>query len=215
MHSLASLFCLVNNTAYLFNHHQTSKATTIISIIPTTVGQVIIATKFSLQPEFSQTVDLCLSSSRMFSPFLSPCRQPRRGSRGPPGWRRARMTLFSRTSNPFLLSIQLFRLSCSTMTHNGLLWVLTHVMMMYRPIAVSPIRLHLTAVQPTTLSTDFLVSCSTKPGYYSSHSFTRPFSSTCQLQVTEVDLSSVSSLILNVFKKVLREPSPHSVFLER
>ncbi|CAE1276201.1 unnamed protein product [Acanthosepion pharaonis] len=52
MHSRASLFCPVDNTARLFNHHQTSKATTIISIIPTTVGQVIIATKFSLQPEF-------------------------------------------------------------------------------------------------------------------------------------------------------------------
>ncbi|CAE1263537.1 unnamed protein product [Acanthosepion pharaonis] len=52
MHSRASLFCPVDNTARLFNHHQTSKPTTIISIILTTVGQVIIATKFSLQPEF-------------------------------------------------------------------------------------------------------------------------------------------------------------------
>ncbi|CAE1270257.1 unnamed protein product [Acanthosepion pharaonis] len=52
MHSRASLFCPVNNTSRLFNHHQTSKATTVISIIPTTVGQVIIATQFSLQSEF-------------------------------------------------------------------------------------------------------------------------------------------------------------------
>ncbi|CAE1168527.1 unnamed protein product [Acanthosepion pharaonis] len=56
MHSRASLFCPVDNTARLFNHHQTSKATTIISIIPTTVGLVIIATKFSLQPEFGITI---------------------------------------------------------------------------------------------------------------------------------------------------------------
>ncbi|CAE1153080.1 unnamed protein product [Acanthosepion pharaonis] len=56
MHSRASLFCPIDNTARLFNHHQTSKAMTIISIIPTTVGQVIIATKFSLQPEFGESL---------------------------------------------------------------------------------------------------------------------------------------------------------------
>ncbi|CAE1171177.1 unnamed protein product [Acanthosepion pharaonis] len=49
MHSRASLFCLIDNTAHLFNHHRTSTATPIISIIPTTDGQVIIATQFSLQ----------------------------------------------------------------------------------------------------------------------------------------------------------------------
>ncbi|CAE1173437.1 unnamed protein product [Acanthosepion pharaonis] len=52
MHSRASLFCPVDNTTHLFNNHQTSKAMTIITIIPTMVGQVIIATKFSLQAEF-------------------------------------------------------------------------------------------------------------------------------------------------------------------
>ncbi|CAE1282865.1 unnamed protein product [Acanthosepion pharaonis] len=65
MHSRANLFCLVDNTARLFNHHQTSKATTIISIIPTTVGQVIIATQFSLQPEFGVPI---LSNSNFNRP---------------------------------------------------------------------------------------------------------------------------------------------------
>ncbi|CAE1296939.1 GLIS1_3 [Acanthosepion pharaonis] len=71
MHSRASLFCPVDNTARLFNHHQTSKATTIISIIPTTVGQVIIATKFSLQPEFGLTSDTEAPVSKRAFTFLS------------------------------------------------------------------------------------------------------------------------------------------------
>ncbi|CAE1283425.1 unnamed protein product [Acanthosepion pharaonis] len=49
---------------------------------------------------------LCLSPSRMFSPILPLSRQPRRGGRAPPWWGRARMTLFSWTSNPFLPSIR-------------------------------------------------------------------------------------------------------------
>ncbi|CAE1309812.1 unnamed protein product [Acanthosepion pharaonis] len=57
-------------------------------------------------PFLQQTVYLCLSPSCMFSPFLPPSRQPRCGSRGPPGRGRARKTLFSRTSNPFLPSIR-------------------------------------------------------------------------------------------------------------
>ncbi|CAE1169734.1 unnamed protein product [Acanthosepion pharaonis] len=170
MLSRASLFCLVDHTTCLFNHHHTSKATTIISIIPTTVGQVIIATQFSLQPEFgvpilsnsdfnhprsiglnntgifssnilgisltmglhnpvhplvfvpnscNKTKENSSSSLRLGSIPASPecpagvqftSLSLRRGLQflplGPPGWGRARMTLFSQTSNPFLPSIR-------------------------------------------------------------------------------------------------------------
>ncbi|CAE1309768.1 unnamed protein product [Acanthosepion pharaonis] len=57
-------------------------------------------------PSFSKryTCAFLLPVCSLPSPPLS--RQPRRGSRGPPGWGRAQMTLFSRTSNPFLPSIR-------------------------------------------------------------------------------------------------------------
>ncbi|CAE1267827.1 unnamed protein product [Acanthosepion pharaonis] len=67
MHSRASLYCPVDNIVRLFNHRQTSKATIIISIIPTTVSQVIIATQFSLQPEFGVPI---LSNSDFNRPIV-------------------------------------------------------------------------------------------------------------------------------------------------
>ncbi|CAE1285704.1 unnamed protein product [Acanthosepion pharaonis] len=81
---------------------------------PATPVQQTRSGKVCLFPQ--QMIYLCLSPSRMFSPFPTLSRQPRRGSRGPPGLGRARMTIFSRTTNPFLPSIRVIGIS-NTLFH--------------------------------------------------------------------------------------------------